>query len=852
MKRMLINATHEEELRVALVDGQKLYDLDIEKRIRVQKKSNIYKAKVTRVEPSLEAAFVDYGGNRHGFLPLKEIAKEYFSVPPGSVRGKVNIQDVIKENQELIVQVDKEERGSKGAALTTMLSLAGRYLVLMPNNSRAGGISRRIEGEEREALKESMSHLDMPKNMGVIIRTAGVDRNAEELQWDLDYLLNVHNAIKKASEEKKAPFLIYQESDVITRAVRDYLKDDIGEIQLDTAEAFDQANQFIEQVMPHFKPKLKMYSSDVPLFNRYQIESQIETAFNREVRLPSGGSLVIDPTEALVSIDINSSRATRGADIEDTALSTNLEAATEICRQLRLRDIGGLVVIDFIDMLSSKNQRMVENRMRDELQIDRARVQIGRISQFGLLEMSRQRLRPSLGETSGVVCPRCDGLGSIRDVESSALAVLRMVEEEALKETSSEIRAFLPISVSSFVLNEKRKMLLDIEQRNKVSVVVIPDADLDTPHYRVERIRSQDSESHIPHSYEMEREKENQNLETKRVNEPAVEEAAVKKVDQTPRALEKSRAKPTRMGLLNQFFKLLFGKTKTASYSRDGAKRRNRNIRNRRPSNIERSRKSSQGSQSANGERSKRARRSGQDGEGSYKDKEFFNSDLTQEPNPKSRKQSEQDGNKMMRTPDSISSAELDQDKRTKNLDMDKRARGGRKSRSTRGNDLSPTEPNVADLAQSVQEEKIAEQEVSTGDTYIESIQAKVAAHDQSQVDTQVENSNPSLSSSEKIDTALNSENSDKPISADGSRASVSSKGSAPAGKSDDKKPFLSGRASNDPRINPSRASQRPILEDASRIPAEPCLADEKRVLPKSHPSQLGRADNDPRSAIRK
>ena len=603
MKRMLINATHEEELRVALVDGQKLYDLDIEKRIRVQKKSNIYKAKVTRVEPSLEAAFVDYGGNRHGFLPLKEISREYFNVPPGSIRGKINIQDVIKENQELIVQVDKEERGSKGAALTTMLSLAGRYLVLMPNNSRAGGISRRIEGEEREALKESMAHLDVPKNMGVIIRTAGVDRNAEELQWDLDYLLNVHSAITKASEEKRAPFLIYQESDVITRAVRDYLKDDIGEIQLDTAEAFDQANQFIEQVMPHFKPKLKMYSSDVPLFNRYQIESQIETAFNREVRLPSGGSLVIDPTEALVSIDINSSRATRGADIEDTALNTNLEAATEICRQLRLRDIGGLVVIDFIDMLSSKNQRMVENRMRDELQLDRARVQVGRISQFGLLEMSRQRLRPSLGETSGVVCPRCDGLGSIRDVESSALAVLRMVEEEALKETSSEIRAFLPISVSSFVLNEKRKMLLDIEQRNNVSVVVVPDPDLDTPHYKVDRIRSQDSESDMPLSYKMERERENENPETKRMSEPPVEEAAVKKVDQTPRSREKSRARPTRTGFFNRLLKLLFGKTKSASRSRDGNQRRNRNIRNRRPGASERSRKSSLASQAANEER---------------------------------------------------------------------------------------------------------------------------------------------------------------------------------------------------------------------------------------------------------
>ncbi|HIK68761.1 MAG TPA: Rne/Rng family ribonuclease, partial [Pseudomonadales bacterium] len=399
MKRMLINATHTEELRVALVDGQRMYDLDIESLARDQKKSNIYKGKITRVEPSLEAAFVDFGGNRHGFLPLKEISRTYFSKAPANSKGRVNISEVVKEGQEIIVQVDKEERGTKGAALTTFYSLAGRYLVLMPNNPRAGGISRRIEGDERDDLKDVLATLDIPKDMGAIVRTAGVGRSAEELQWDLKYLLQLAEAIKIAVDDRKAPFLIYQEGDVITRAVRDYMRDDIGEVLIDTDEAFKQAASFVNQVMPHLASKIKRYSSDVPLFNRYQIEGQIESAFQREVRLPSGGSIVIDPTEALVSIDINSARATRGSDIEETALNTNLEAADEISRQLRLRDIGGLIVIDFIDMTPTKNQRAVENCMRDSLEVDRARIQLGRISKFGLLEMSRQRLRPSLRET---------------------------------------------------------------------------------------------------------------------------------------------------------------------------------------------------------------------------------------------------------------------------------------------------------------------------------------------------------------------------------------------------------------------------------------------------------------------
>ncbi len=502
MKRMLINATHSEELRVALVDGQKIYDLDIENRAREQKKSNIYKARITRVEPSLEAAFIDFGGNRHGFLPLKEISREYFSIPPSKIKGRVNIQEVVKEGLEIIVQVEKEERGNKGAALTTFYSLAGRYLVLMPNNPRGGGISKRISGEERDQLKDVMSKLEIPKDMSVIVRTAGLGRSAKELQWDLDHLVNLNENITEASQKNRAPFLIYQESDVITRAVRDNLRDDISEILIDTVEAHKQALAFVDQVMPQYAERIKLYESEVPLFNRYRIEGQIETAFEREVRLPSGGSLVIDPTEALVSVDINSARATRGADIEETAVNTNLEAAEEICRQLRLRDIGGLIVIDFIDMSSVKNQRAVENRMRDALELDRARVQVGRISRFGLLEMSRQRLRASLRETSGIVCPRCNGLGMIRDVESCSLAVIRIVEEQALKETSTEIRAFLPIAVSSFLLNEKRNVLSEIEERNDVRVVIVPDPEMQTPHYRVERVRGSD-DAETTASYEL-------------------------------------------------------------------------------------------------------------------------------------------------------------------------------------------------------------------------------------------------------------------------------------------------------------------------------------------------------------
>ncbi len=502
MKRMLINATQPEELRVALVDGQWLYDLDIENRNREQKKSNIYKGRITRVEPSLEAAFVDYGAERHGFLPLKEISREYFTKNSGDSDGRIKIKDVLKEGTEVIVQIDKEERGNKGAALTTFISLAGRYLVLMPNNPRAGGISRRIEGEDRAELKDALGEVEVPNGMGVIIRTAGVGRSAEELQWDLNYLLQLWDSIATAAKNSAAPAFLFQESNVIIRAIRDYLRQDVGEVIVDNKEAFDLAAGFIQQVMPNYRSKVKLYQDDIPLFNRYQIESQIETAFQREVKLPSGGSIVIDVTEALVAIDINSSRATKGGDIEETALQTNLEAADEIARQLRLRDMGGLIVIDFIDMQPVRNQREVENRVRDALMMDRARVQIGRISRFGLMEMSRQRLRPSLGETHSKICPRCDGVGTIRGTRSLALSILRLVEDEAQKERSAEIRAICPVSVATYLLNEKRKTISSIESRNNTRVVIVPNADLMTPHFEVQRLRD-DDEGTLETSYKI-------------------------------------------------------------------------------------------------------------------------------------------------------------------------------------------------------------------------------------------------------------------------------------------------------------------------------------------------------------
>ena len=502
MKRMLFNATQSEELRVAIVDGQKLVDLDIEHAGKEQRKSNIYKGVITRVEPSLEAAFVDYGAERHGFLPFKEISRSYFS--DKSEGGKTRIQDVIKEGQELIVQVDKDERGNKGAALTTFISLAGRYLVLMPNNPRGGGVSRRIEGEDRNELRDVMAALEIPKGMSIIARTAGIGRNTEELQWDLNYLTQLWTAVEEASTIQAGAFLIYQEGSLVIRAIRDYFSADIGEILIDTADVHEQAVQFMNHVMPGNVSRVKLYQDEVPLFSRFQIEHQIESAFSREVRLPSGGAIVIDHTEALVSVDVNSGRSIKGADIEQTAYNTNLEAAEEVARQLRLRDLGGLVVIDFIDMENPKNQRDVENTLRDALHADRARVQTGKISRFGLLELSRQRMRPSLGETNHAACPRCSGTGHIRGIESTALHILRITQEEAMKDNSAIIQVQLPVEAATFLLNEKRADIHKIELRMGVEVILIPNVHMETPNYSITRIKHDDvNEETSQASYKM-------------------------------------------------------------------------------------------------------------------------------------------------------------------------------------------------------------------------------------------------------------------------------------------------------------------------------------------------------------
>ena len=528
MKRMLINATQPEECRVAMVDGQFLYDLDIEIAARSQRKASIYKAKITRVEPSLEAAFVDYGADRHGFLPFKEIAREYYADKTTESGEPASIKDVLAEGQEFLVQVEKEERGRKGAALTTFPSLAGRYLVLMPNNPRAGGISRRIEGEERTALREALSALEIPVGMGLIVRTAGVGKSQEELQWDLDYLLKLWRAVETAANERPGPFLVYQESNVIIRAIRDYFDKDVNEILIDDEKVYEQARDFIAQVMPESASRVRRYEGRVALFSRFQIESQIESAFSHSVRLPSGGSLVIDHTEALVSVDVNSARATKGGDIEETALNTNLEAADEVARQLRLRDVGGLIVIDFIDMTPARNQRDVEHRLREALKQDRARVQLGRISRFGLLEMSRQRLRPSLGESSLRTCPTCNGRGYVRGPESLALSILRIVEEEAMKDSTDRIVARLPIEVATFLLNEKREGVFDIERRTGVQIILVPDPSVILPNYEVERVREEDqrSDSAREVSYELANEVEAVSSfatePTARADEPAV------------------------------------------------------------------------------------------------------------------------------------------------------------------------------------------------------------------------------------------------------------------------------------------------------------------------------------------
>ncbi len=576
MKRMLFNATQQEELRVAIVNGQKLIDIDIETAGRELRKSNIYKGVITRIEPSLEACFVNYGEERHGFLPFKEVARSYFR--EGVDVRNTNIKEALREGQEIMVQVEKEERGNKGAALTSFISLAGRYLVLMPNNPRGGGVSRRVEGEDRQELRETMDKLDLPSGMSVIARTAGIGRNVDELQWDLDYLLQLWRAIEGAGKAAPGAFLIYQESSLVIRAIRDYFQPDIGEILIDTDDIYDQAQQFMSHVMPDMVHRVKRYSDDVPLFSRFQIEHQIETAYSRTVPLPSGGAIVIDHTEALVSVDVNSARATRGGDIETTALNTNLEAAEEVARQLRLRDLGGLIVIDFIDMENPKNQREVEQRLKDALRYDRARVQMGKISRFGLMELSRQRLRPSLSEGSHVTCPRCNGTGHIRDTESSALQVLRIIQEEAMKENSAAIHVQVPVDVAAFLLNEKRGEILKIETRHRVIVILIPNKHLETPHYKLDRLKHDDPrlEDHQA-SYTMAEQADTDIGYAKRQKEEAKprQEAVVKSITpdtapiverkETPAPAPVAPAPaPAPVGFFGKLFGFLFGKSESA------------------------------------------------------------------------------------------------------------------------------------------------------------------------------------------------------------------------------------------------------------------------------------------------
>ncbi|MFT6643106.1 MAG: ribonuclease E [Patiriisocius sp.] len=885
MKRMLINATHTEELRVAMVDGQQLYDLDIESRVREQKKSNIYKARITRVEPSLEAAFVDYGGNRHGFLPLKEISREYFSVAPSKVKGRVNIAEVVKEGTEIVIQVEKEERGNKGAALTTFCSLAGRYLVLMPNNPRAGGISRRIEGEERDELKSALSELNIPKDMGVIIRTAGIGRTPQELQWDLDYLVQISKAIDEEAAKKSAPFLIYQESDVIIRAIRDYLRDDIGEILIDTDDAYHQAEQFVDQVMPQFKSRLKKYDSDVPLFNRYQIEGQIETAFQREVRLPSGGSIVIDPTEALVSIDINSSRATRGSHIEDTAVNTNLEAADEICRQLRLRDMGGLVVIDFIDMNAQKNQRAVENRMRDALEIDRARVQVGRISKFGLLEMSRQRLRPSLVETSGIVCPRCSGTGTIRDVESSALGVMRLIEEEALKDTSSEIRAFVPISVASFMLNEKRADLSALETRNKVRVVVVPSADMDTPHFRVERIRSGDDEV-VSASYEITQEEQAETVEAKIARPVAAETAAVKAITaQSPATPATPTAKtadkePAKPGLISRFISSLFSdeeaeeekpalKPKSSGQNRNrgnnrSKRRGNGNNQNRSERSPE-SQKAQDDSGRSNTDRSDSDRntsdRNTSDRNKSDRNKSDRNKSNNDEAKPRQQSKpaeakAENDSPKPQ-TPRNDNQADGDDDDKR---NQGTRRRGGQRRRSpNKGSEKKQETDQVEKSLETPQQdtpvvetavETVAEPLVgSTGETVV--VRQSPTANEQpvekvSEVATETPVAAPEVATATPV--AAPEAATATPVAAPEVVNTAPVTEETTVSKAATAHPSELGRAGNDPRSRPAPAISGSVLEVVEASAPTEVLASQPRMIDNSHPSIRGRSSNDPRS----
>jgi ribonuclease E len=681
---MLINATQEEELRMAMVDGQRLYDLNIELPSGERKKANIYKGQITRIEPSLEAAFVNYGAERHGFLPLKEISSEYFvaDVESGS---KPNIKEVLKEGQDIVVQIDKEERGNKGAALTTFVSLAGRFIVLKPNKSRSGGVSRRILGEDRDLARKSLHEIEVPSAMSVILRTAGIDRSAEELEWDLENLLAVWEAIKKVVVERPSPFLIYRESNAIVRALRDYLTNEIGEILIDNEATYKEAQEFIEQIMPHNLKKLKLYSDSVPLFTRYQIESQIESAFAHSVTLPSGGSLVIDHTEALVSIDINSARATKGGDIEATALNTNLEAADEIARQLRLRDLGGLVVIDFIDMGPQRNQREVENRLREAVRQDRARVQIGKISRFGLLEMSRQRLRPSLGESSYLVCPRCLGIGNIRSVESLALAILRIIGEEARKERTAKVVAQLPVEVATYLLNEKRDWVRSVESRHDTQVIMVANPALETPHYQVRRVRDDQVElpENIGLSYTLADTPDEDELPPTMQEQKPVEAAAIATVTPVTPAPPRKKRKKKEPGLFAKLMAVFTGspaKKKKKGQKRRADQRKDRGKSDSRRRGGQRTRRKSEGQRSGESRGAQRSKKSSAERGKSGSGKDAERKSKSARTGKKSGQQTK---------PAQESQAEKRED--TRKPGSKRRSRGGRRRRRT---------PESADVAE--------------------------------------------------------------------------------------------------------------------------------------------------------
>lgn len=683
MKRILINATHEEELRVAMVDGQRLFDLDIDTPSREQKKGNIYKGKITRVEPSLEAVFVDYGAERQGFLPLKEISKTYFKKRDDSDdnNARLNVQDVLSVGQELVVQIEKEERGNKGAALTTFISLAGRYLVLMPNSPRAGGISRRIEGDDRAELQEALRSLEVPEGMGMIVRTAGVGKQPEELQWDLEYLVQLWTAIDVAVKDRNAPFLVYQESNIIIRALRDYLRKDIGEILVDSPEVYQTGYDFMRMVMPHELSKFKLYQDRVPLFTRYQVESQIESAFRHEVRLPSGGALVIDPTEALISIDVNSARANKGGDIEETALNTNLEAAEEIARQLRLRDLGGLVVIDFIDMGPSRNQREVENRLREHLKADRARVQVGRISRFGLLEMSRQRLRPALGDAHQEICPRCAGLGHVRGVESLGLAVLRLIEEEATKDKVTQLIVQLPVPVATFILNDKREQVDIIEKRHGVKVVLIPNPHLETPHYDIERIKDGGERNEVSHQLISQPEQE---VPVVLRDKPVMEQPAVKGISPAAPApvIVKEKEPEQKPSLLKRLLNVLTGKSE--------------------PEKEEKPVVDTKKEKSSPEQRTQNRRGRGRSKNNSANNQNQESADNNERKKPRRRNDKNTDNTEQKKTESANpvkeeAASDNNDDKQTRSSNGRRSRRGGRRRRPARAENTSPENNNSAD-----------------------------------------------------------------------------------------------------------------------------------------------------------